>query len=244
MRRDTEGTVLLAVAAVVFNLVFSGTFQSYVRTGLRVPLVVAAILLAVVALPAVFRKSHVVDETEVSLGHDHVHGNLVGRVGLVMLVPVLTVFLIAPAPLGAFVADRGDSNRSVAGTKATGLAPLGDPVEGALEPSVREFLIRAYHAPEQVQGERLRMIGFVVPSESVSGGYLLTRFTFSCCAADAIPLQVVVEGVDSMPPTDQWVEVEGVWDGGFVEMADELEVPVVAIDTQVPVERPAQPYDY
>jgi uncharacterized repeat protein (TIGR03943 family) len=245
VRRDTEGTVLLAVAAVVFNLVFSGAFQSYVRTGLGVPLLASAVLLAAVGLPAVFRRTETeAPDTEDLLDHDHVHGNLVGRVGLVMLLPVLTVFLIAPAPLGAFVADRGDQNRSVSGATTTGLAPLGSPVQGAVEASVREFLLRAYHEPEQVEGVRLRIIGFVVPHDDLDDGYLLTRFTFSCCAADALPLQIALTGVSTVPPIEQWMTVEGMWEGDFIELEEDLPVPFMVVQSQMPAERPQQPYDY
>ncbi len=245
MKRDTEGTVLLAVAAVVFNLVFSGAFQSYVRTGLGIPLLASAVLLAAVGLPAVFRRSEAVgEETDDLLDHENVHGNLVGRVGLVMLLPVMTVFLIAPAPLGAFVADRGDQNRSVSGATSSGLPPLGAPVDGATDASVREFLLRAYHAPEQVEAVPVRIVGFVVPHDSLDEGYLLTRFTFSCCAADALPLQIAVTGVGTVPPTEQWVSVEGTWEGVFVELEDDLPVPVLPIESQVPTDRPQQPYDY
>lgn len=245
MRRDTEGTILLAVAAVVFNLVFSGAFQSYVRTGLGIPLLVSALLLAAVALPSVFRRAELVStDTEDLLDHDHVHGNLVGRVGMVMLLPVLTVFLIAPAPLGAFLSDRGDQNRSVSGATAAGLESLGSPVDGAVEASVREFLLRAYHQPDQVEGVPVRIVGFVVPHDDLDDGYLLTRFTFSCCAADAIPLQIALTGAGTVPPTDQWVSVEGTWEGEFVELEEDLPVPVMAIETQAPTEQPQQPYDY
>lgn len=243
MRRDTEGAVLLAVAAVTFNLAFSGAFQSYVRTGLRIPLLVCAALLAVVGASAVFTKHGDADD-EALLDHDHVHGDVVGRVGFALMVPVVAVFLIAPAPLGGFAAERGEQNRTVSGAVASGLDPLPAPVDGVVEASLREFLLRAYHEPAQVEDVTLRLVGFVVADETISDGYLLTRFTFSCCAADALPLQVAVSGVDSVPAPEQWMAVDGVWSGELIEIEDGVPIPLLDVVSQAPTAQPAQPYDY
>lgn len=243
MRRSTEGAVLLAVGAVTANLAVSGAFQSYVRTGLRIPLLICAVLLFVVGAPAAFAKED--DDPEQLLGHDHVHGGVAGRVGVALLVPVVAVFLVAPAPLGAFAADRGAQNQSVEAVASNrGFEPLAVGADGVAQPSMREFLIRAYNAPELVEGVPVRLIGFVVAADAGGVDYLLTRFTMSCCAADALPLQVAVSGAPAVPAVEEWVAVEGTWSGDMVEIADGSPIPLLSVVDQQPTQQPDQPYDY
>ena len=45
----------------------------------------------------------------------------------------------------------------------------------------------------------------MVNSEEISDGFLLTRFLVSCCAADGVPIQVAVRGVETAYPDDTWV---------------------------------------
>lgn len=108
MKRDTQGAILLAVGAVVLTLTVSGAYQSYVRTGLRLPLLAAGAVLAVLG------GSAIVIRPEGSAGDDgHGHGSVSLRIGFILLALVMTAYLIAPAPLGAYAAARGDENRVV-----------------------------------------------------------------------------------------------------------------------------------
>lgn len=228
--------MLLVVGLVTTHLALSGAFQSYVRTGLRIPLLLAGGFLAVVGLASAFYRA--------PTDHDaHGHGGAAARVGLLMLGFVITVYLVAPAPLGAFAANRGDQNRAIAASEAAPPPDLAEPVDGHVEMGLVEFLGRAVHYPETIEGVPVRLVGFVAPDPETIDGYRLTRFTFACCAADATPLQVLVVGPPEIPEPDQWVIVEGMFTG---EMAgDDLgPIPVFSVTGQERTTEPALPYEY
>ena len=54
-------------------------------------------------------------------------------------------------------------------------------------------------------GRPVRLEGLVVNDPDIEGGFLLTKFLVSCCAADGVPIQVVVQGVDGVYEDDTWV---------------------------------------
>lgn len=171
-------------------------------------------------------------------GHEG-HGHS-GRVGLLLLVPVAVLALIAPAPLGAFAADRGVANQ--VSEPVLALPELPAPVNGATDLSLGQLLLRAYWEDgEGIVDVPVRLQGFVVPVEGgAPGEFLLTRFAVACCAADGQVRQVLVAGVPAVPATDQWVEVVATWGG---ELRDDR-FPVLDVQSLAPIPEPAQPYEY
>lgn len=240
MKHDTQGAVLLAVGLVTLHLAVTDGFLSYVRAGLRWPLILAGAFLVVVGLASAFVRGPV----EHGDTDAHGHGSQGARVGLLMVLFVVTVYLVAPAPLGAFAAARGDQNRAIEGAASVAVPDLAAPVDGAIDMMLIEFLGRAYHYPDTLTGVTVRLTGFVTPDPRSSTGYNLTRFTFSCCAADATPLQVHALNPPTIPSADQWVIVEGRWTGEFTGTGDLGRLPVLEITSQVPAAEPAQPYEY
>jgi uncharacterized repeat protein (TIGR03943 family) len=291
---------MLAVGSVLMSLTVSGGFQSYVRIGLRVPL-----LLAGLCLLAIGGRAVVVRPPTAVADDGHGHGNATMRVGMSLLAFVAAVYLIAPAPLGSYAAGRGNENRipmtaprteltalTAAATESTGPAavtstvieitttvvttpavvdepvplppPTTEPVEPAQQPaevtavvaeavvpegdvvemSLYDFLTYTLFAPDDIRGVPLRLIGFAAEEPEVAGTYRLTRFMITCCAADAYPLQVIVEGSVELPPNDQWLEVEGVWVGEMVELDEFTQIPILHATTEQPIEAPSQPYEY
>jgi uncharacterized repeat protein (TIGR03943 family) len=175
--------------------------------------------------------------------HPHGHGD---RVGLLLLVPVLALLLIAPAPLGSFAAERGGENRVAESGLTTAFPELPDPVDGAVELPMSDYLSRVLHEEDTpVRGEAVRLVGFVTPDEQ-DDGFRLTRFVVGCCAADAIPLQVAIADVRSVPDRDTWLEAVVVWNGDVLtdESTPLDRVPVVELERSQVIERPDQPYEY
>lgn len=237
MSQQLQGTVLVAVGAVLARLVITGGFTAYVKLGLRVPLLLAAGMLVLLGLATVMRDS---GTDGASHSHDHDHGP---PVGLLVLLPVVAMVLITPTPLGSFAADRSATASVAAATDETWPA-LGEPTDGAVDVTIGEVLSRALHGPpEQLEGHTLRLVGFATPSEDVPGGYLLSRFTLSCCAADALALQIAVRGEVPTPPADTWMEVEAVWRGGSAEQGG-TSLPLLEVVSQRPVPQPDPPYEY
>ena len=174
---------------------------NYVRPGL-VPLVGAAgvVLVALGLLPPLGLLNAKPAGHGGGSGGRHHHR---GRVGWLLLVPVLVVLLVQPAALGSYAV----SSRSVIPGGGDGqFPPLTAPVRGAVPMSMAEFETRAVRDPSQsLAGVRVRLVGFAAPAEGDAGGYRLTRFVIFCCAADAEALQAVVAGDPTRGPgTSGW----------------------------------------
>lgn len=171
------------------------------------------------------------------------HGHQGGRVGWLLLVPVLVMVLIQPAALGSY-AVSGRSGAPGPGDSA--FTPLAPPVRGAVPMTLFEFVTRAlYDRNQSLAGVRVRLVGFVAPGEGGEQGYRLTRFVISCCAADAAALQLVVRDDHHAWHRDQWLEVEGRWLRRPVTAADDPDPPppVLTAEAVRPIPRPREPYE-
>ena len=253
MNRDAEATTLIVLAVVVGRLTLEGGHQAYVRTGLFWPLVLSSLVLVAVGLLTLRRGGrddgagvHGVDaDVHPGVVHadvdGHGHG---GRVGFLLLVPVAVLALVAPAPLGAFAADRAPANQ-IGDPAGLALPELPEPVDGAVELPLGDVLVRTlFGDPSETTDVPLRLTGFVVPAkDGPAGSFLLTRFAVGCCAADAAPRQVLVVGAGEVPATEEWVTVVLTWDGEVLEDGS-TRLPVLSASLLEPVPAPDQPYEY
>lgn len=155
-------------------------------------------------------------------------------IGLTVL-PVVTILALPPASLGSFAADRRSSLASggFAGDPsdiASGEVTLVD-VASALRSGagMQELTRRA--------GAEVSFVGFVTRDQGMPADeFLLTRFLVSCCAADALSIQVRVVGA---PPgrfdADAWVRAEG----RLYPLGGEVIVDAARVEG---VPRPSRPY--
>ncbi|TDD64035.1 TIGR03943 family protein [Jiangella aurantiaca] len=206
MDERTQAILLLAVAAVSIRLGITDAALAYVRPGLQPALLLAGSCLAVLGAYALRRAYRPTPDADVA-HHDHAPG-----VAWMLAIPLLTLLLVAPAPLGSFAAARQ-------GTAPPAMSPVGftelpQPHEGAVDLSIREYVQRALYDQEtSLEGTRVRLVGFVTPLDDdgdADGRYLLTRFAVNCCAADATALTIEVVG-DQARAADTWLEIEGRW---------------------------------
>jgi uncharacterized repeat protein (TIGR03943 family) len=162
-----------------------------------------------------------------------------GRAALgaaLMVLPVVTVLALPPAALGSFAAERratlagaggfGSSSEDISRGRVT----LVD-VAGALRSraGMRALVGRA--------GTEVSFVGFVTRSDEMAADeFMLTRFLISCCAADALSVQVRVVGAPpGRFPKDAWVGVRGsVYPLGREVIVDASDV--------TRVDRPHRPY--
>lgn len=219
MNRKTQGVLLLVAGLVALRLVVTRTFDSYVKLSMYWPLLLAGGVLVALGFATSFRgaaeedraraagegSAGSVDEpAEDAHAHDHHRGP---AVGWLLVLPLVVLLLVAPAPLGADAARRQEARSPV--YLGTEFPPLAAGPDGVAELRVSEFIDRAlWDISDSVIDTPVRLEGLVVHSDDVPGGFLLTRFVLSCCAADAIPVQVGVTG-GGRPAEDTWVEVEG-----------------------------------
>jgi uncharacterized repeat protein (TIGR03943 family) len=153
-----------------------------------------------------------------------------------LVLPVVIVLTLPPAALGTYAAGR---RASLAGAAAfgssseeisSGAVTLADVAGGLRSRSgMRALVARA--------GEDVTFVGFVDRSADMPADeFLLTRFLVSCCAADALSLQVRIVGA---PPVgfraDDWVRVRGkLYPLGHEVLVEAADVTKVA--------RPQHPY--
>ena len=237
---QTRSLLLVVLGATAVWLWWSGEALNYVRPGLTPWLLAGGVVVLLLGLlPPLGLLGRETAQADGHGGHRHR-----GRVGWLLLVPVLVVMVVQPAALGSYaVASRS----AVPGGGDGGFDPLAAPVRGAVPLSMAEFVTRAVRDPDQsLAGVRVRLVGFVAPSEGQEGGYRLTRFVIFCCAADAEALQAVVRGDPTPRARDQWLEVEGTWQPRPPAAEDDPSPPppVLHADLVRPVAPVRPPYEY
>jgi uncharacterized repeat protein (TIGR03943 family) len=239
---QTGSLLLVVLGATVVWLWWSGQALNYVRPGLAPWLLGGGVVVGLLGLlPPLGLLGKETAQADRHGGH-HQHR---GRVGWLLLVPVLVVVLVQPAALGSYaVASRATVP---GGGHQGGFDPLAAPVRGAVPMSMAEFVTRAVRDPDQsLAGVRVRLVGFVAPSQGQEGGYRLTRFVIFCCAADAEALQTVVRGDPTPRARDQWLEVEGTWQPRPPAAEDDPSPPPpgLQVATVRPVAPARPPYEY
>jgi uncharacterized repeat protein (TIGR03943 family) len=220
---DTRATTILLVGALLVRLSLSGAYARYVRVGMAVPLLTAGVLLAALGLAGV---AGALRRDEVSPGH--------GRIGWLLLVPVLALLLVTPPSLGSFGVDRGAAVEVTSGGKTFAALPAGRTVPMSL----LEFDQRAAdHDGASFGPATVRLTGFVTRTAD-RDGFRIARYQIACCAADAVASVVRVTGTSGSPPSrDQWVTVTGT----FQRSPDG--VPALRAAGLTEIGDPADPYE-
>jgi uncharacterized repeat protein (TIGR03943 family) len=232
---QTRSLLLVVLGATATWLWWSGDVLNYVRPGLAPYLMASGVIL--VGLGLLPPLGLLGDQAAGHPGHHR------ARVGWLLLVPVLVVMLVQPTALGSYAV----SSRSTVPGGDGGFQPLAAPVRGAVPMSMAEFVTRAERDPARsLAGVRVRLVGFVAPSQGKEGGYRLTRFVIFCCAADAEALQAVVRGDPTPRARDQWLEVEGTWLPRPTAAEDDPSPPPPAlhVDSVRPAAPARPPYEY
>ena len=250
MNRKTQGVLLLVAGLVALRLVVTRTFDSYVKLSMYWPLLLAGGVLVVLGFATSFRGA--AEEDRATSGEpggpdaadhaDHHHGRGL-TIGWLLVLPLVVLLLVAPAPLGADAARRQEARAPV--YLGTEFPPLTASADGVAELRITETIDRAlWDSADSLDGTPIRLEGLVVHSDELPDGFLLTRFVLSCCAADAIPVQVGIVG-GGRPAEDTWVEVEGTVVPAPAVAPDTVDLPRVDVEaTSVrEVPRPGDTYE-
>ena len=234
MKRAVQGIMLMLVGGAVVRLSISGSYTNYVKPGMRPFLTVAAALLVALGVYGLLRDELSRPPKSSAATAERNDGHPAPRTAWLLLLPVLTIFLIAPPPLGAYAASHGTVSVPEPGAPLPALH--GDPADL----DVTDFVVRAvWDDGKTLAGHRVRMTGFVTPGSG--GAWYLTRIQISCCAADARPVKVAVLGAPAFA-ADTWVQVVGTWSpGGGTQRADAI--PLLRVQSVRTTVRPANPYD-
>ena len=118
--------------------------------------------------------------------------------------------------------------------------PEGDPARI----SVLDYATRAiFDEGRSIGDRRVRVVGFL--SADPNGGQLLTRMILSCCAADARPIKVGMNGaVPQGMAADSWVEITGRYSAHRgTDPVNGDDIPFIEVLEWRPVAAPAEQYE-
>jgi uncharacterized repeat protein (TIGR03943 family) len=228
--RAVRGFVLLGWAGFFAYLYFSGEVSRYLgpRTYWVVPFGTIVLSLAALAHFITLRNAN-----PRSFSWREAAGFLV------LLLPVLAVLAVPKPDLGALAASR----KTTGGISAGVVRPEpGSNVEVRfLEINYAEESEEYAQAIGATEGSDVELLGFVSKdSGGPEGTFGLTRFYVSCCAADAIPYTVSVEGSEAGGgeySNDTWLTVKGTLEREGKDL-------VVAAESITKSEEPDDPYLY
>jgi uncharacterized repeat protein (TIGR03943 family) len=225
VRRDAQAGVCLLLAATALRLGLTDAALAYVKPSLRPLLVAAGVVLLVVGVAGL--RSRPADD------RDHPAPSA----AWLLVLPVVAVFLIAPAPLGTYAAERQSASRQVERVQVT--SPLPAEVDGAVPLGMRDFLLRVVNGT-QLEGVRVRLTGFLTTDAK---GVVLNRFRVTCCAADGIAMRTRLEGIGGLAE-GTWVTVEGQVAAGTRDAEGALVgLPVLEVSDWREVPAPSNPYE-
>jgi uncharacterized repeat protein (TIGR03943 family) len=229
VRVDPKGALVGLFGLIVCHIAFTSTSLLYVKGSMRPWLALAGCVLIIISIARVWRASRARDlDLEPA---DSIRG-----ASWLLVVPLVLVLVVLPSPLGSFSASRQAANQ----LSAFSFDPLPPPHDGASDVNIASFIGLIHREPASLKARPLRILGFVSRADS-GQSFLLTRFWMTCCAADAVPVQVRIDGVRA-PSRDSWVEVVGIWRSPSGRTGKPQDVPIVDASSVTPVGRPQDPY--
>jgi uncharacterized repeat protein (TIGR03943 family) len=234
MRRETQNVLLVLLGGALCKIAWNGCYLRYVKPSLLPFLVLAAVVILALGLISIGYDVHAGHSAADQ--HDHA-----GRSPWLLVLPVLAIFLVAPPALGADTVAR--SARALAPQQpAVHFPPL--PAGPAPVLRMSDFVTRAvWDDAGSLNGRQIRLVGFVV--HGAPGTTHLSRLVMTCCAADATPVKVRLEGRSGLAalPQDGWFEVRGQVVPGSAR-SDTHFTPVLTVFDLRPVLAPTEPYEF
>lgn len=245
MNRVGRAAVMLTLGLVSARMLWTGSFGWFIQQRMRWPLLAATIVLLMLGL-----YEGVQGAREESANPDSMRQLRAPKVGWMMVLPLVVLVSVAPTGLGAAAADRVDNFTPV--ENDDDLFEDLDTSNGPVELRVLDFVNRAlWDEQNSLNGTTVRLEGLVVNDEAAPDGFLLTRFLVSCCAADGVPIQVAVRGVDQQIADDNWVVADVVLrepEIPYIEIEDdvwfvEADVQSITVDPTPPTDAYESPYE-
>lgn len=157
----------------------------------------------------------------------------------VLLLPLVYIQHSRGATLGSGAFNTRYIGAGLGGGSASG---------GLTAPDGETTLLTLFMKPEEYEGKSISLVGMLTKDdpqvEQLLGAKqpILFRFAINCCAADALPLAMILEGVDAEGmQNDDWIEASGTF---RVRDTGKQKLPVLENAAIHPVKQPAQPYLY
>jgi putative membrane protein len=245
MKRLAKVSLFIGLGIFLVSRLLNGSLNFYIHPRFNLLTVLTAVCLVAVGVNYALSQ-HQANHNEHEHDHDHEHNHDVSWIGLLLLaLPVLLGFFVKPQPLGA--AALG--NREVsAGSLTSAQAPESSRLTmlaNAGERNILDWLYLFQASPDlgEFEAEKGHVIGFVYKDDRFSGDqFMVSRFTVSCCVADANPIGLIVRWPETAAlQSDEWVDVEGHFEIGTF---NGTKMPILVADRVSKTEPPDQPYLY
>lgn len=227
-------TAILLGMGVYFSwLIISGNLSNYINQRFAWLVVVGAAVFIMLALVNVY--SSIAGAAE----HWHQHYEIGWDILLIVSLPLLLALLIPSRSLGIEAVNGGISLSPVG--VASPAAFRRSPLDRNILDWLREF-DRA-PSPAAFNGTAADVIGFVYREPSFEqDSFMLSRFTMSCCVADAFPIGMPVRAADASSfETGVWARVKGELEAA--EFGGDY-MPVLIAAAIEEIDEPRQPYLY
>ncbi|HEX4222543.1 MAG TPA: TIGR03943 family protein [Pseudonocardiaceae bacterium] len=241
MRREAQNILLLLVGGALLKITLNGTYLRYVKPTVKPWVLTAGVVmvaLAVIAIVADIRTARPAVQAD---PHGHAH---TARSPWLLVLPVLAIFLIAPPALGSDSVLRSDGRGAVTAAVvqqgASAFPPL--PKTPVVPLDLSEFITRSvWDGTHSLSHRVVALTGFVVQDQ---GSSYVARLVITCCAADATPMKVELDGDQAAAlPDDQWIVAEGVLVPGSATAGNEY-TPTLAVRGIFQISPPSDPYEY
>jgi uncharacterized repeat protein (TIGR03943 family) len=239
VRRETQNILLVLLGGALLKISFTGTYLRYVKPSHKWLLIAGGVVMILLAAVSIVREIR--GARPHADGHDHAHSP---RSAWLLVLPVLAVFLVGPAALGADAVERAAGNApakpSTEGEGSELFAPL--PARDPIALQLNDFSARAaWDKGHSLDNRRARLIGFVVHQ---GGDTYVARLAISCCAADAFPVKIKLLGANlSNVPDNSWIEADVTLRPGSATRANEY-VPSASTHSVRRVAQPEDPYEH
>ncbi len=225
--------ILLGMGVYFIVLILTGKLSIYINLRFAWLAVVGAVIFVLLALVNLYGRLKPAGE------HDHQHYQIGWDMLLIVALPLLLALMIPPRALGIEAVNGGISLNPV------GIAGASAFQRSSLDRNVLDWLREFDRAasPAEFNGTAADVIGFVYREpDFADDSFMLSRFTMSCCVADAFPIGMPV----SSPAAGEYEA--GAWARVIGEMkaADfggEF-LPVLYASSLETVDEPRQPYLY
>jgi uncharacterized repeat protein (TIGR03943 family) len=265
MNKAAQGVVLLLVGGAVLRSSLTDLYLRYVKEGLRPFLIVAGVALVVIAIgtliPEFLRRDEAKEPEPVccdagAVGHAGEHtgpspaavsadahddhgGHKEPGVSWLMILPVLALLLVAPPALGSDAASRSGTALGTGETTDFPPLPKGDPAKI----SVLDYASRAvFEKGASLKQRRVELSGFVMLDKQ--GRQYVARMILSCCAADARPIKVVLQGDVPQFSQGTWVRLVGTYSKQVVKDKINGEtIPYVNVESIKRIKTPKKQYE-
>jgi uncharacterized repeat protein (TIGR03943 family) len=250
LNNEALGVILMLLGGITARISITGEYRNYVKPGLQPLLLIAAAALLAIGGATLWHEitrrratsaaadRHGADhDGHAATSDEHDHAAAPG-VGWLLLAPVMALVLLAPPALGADAA----ANAGTALSAPTGdFPPLpdGDPVELTLN----DYATRAvFDEGHSLTDRQVQLTGFVTLGPN--GEIFLARMIVSCCAADARPIKIGLEGeVPSDVAADTWLTVVGRYTPTrTTDDVNGVAIPYIDVGSAALTTQPTDPY--